>query len=80
MCESIYATTCISSGVVATAAINTALSQKDETRNPSMGWLRVVDSLKLQVSFAEYSLFYRALLQKRPEILRSLLLEATSYI
>ena len=33
--------------------------------------------LKLQVSFAEYSLFYRALLQKRPIILRSLLTEAT---
>ena len=29
------------------------------------------------VSFAEYSLFYRALLQKRPMILRSLLFEAT---
>jgi len=31
------------------------------------------------VSFAEYRLFNRALLQKRPVILRSLLLEATSY-
>ena len=29
-----------------------------------MGWLRLVGSLKLQVSFKEYSLFYRALLQK----------------
>jgi len=28
-----------------------------------MGWLRLVGSLKLYVSFAEYSLFYRALLQ-----------------
>jgi len=45
----------------------------------TMGWLRLVGSLKLQVSFAEYSLFYRALLQKRPIILRSLLLEATPY-
>ena len=33
-----------------------------------MGWLLFVDT-KLQVSFAEYCLFYRALLQKRPEIL-----------
>ena len=33
-----------------------------------MGWLRSVGSLKLYVSFAEYSLFYRALLQKRPTI------------
>ena len=30
------------------------------------GWLQLVGSLKFQVSFAEYSLFYRALLQKRP--------------
>ena len=44
-----------------------------------MGWLRLVGSLKLQVSFAEYSLFYRALLQKRPIILRSLLIVATPY-
>ena len=35
-----------------------------------MGWLWLVGSLTLQVSFAEYSLFYRALLQKRPIILR----------
>jgi len=31
-----------------------------------MGCLRLVGSFKLQVSFAEYSLFNRALLQKRP--------------
>jgi len=42
-----------------------------------MGWLRLVGSLKIQVSFTEYHLFYRALLQKRPIILRSLLTEAT---
>jgi len=33
-----------------------------------IGWLLLVGSTKLQVSFAEYSLFYRALLQKRPII------------
>jgi len=44
-----------------------------------MGWLRWVGTLKLQVSFAEYSLLYRYLLQKRPVILRSLLIEATPY-
>jgi len=44
-----------------------------------MGWLRLVGSLKLQVSFAEYSLFYRALLQKRPIILKALLIVATPY-
>jgi len=43
----------------------------------NMGWLRLVGSLKLQVSFAEYRLFYRARLQKRPIIWRSLLLVAT---
>jgi len=32
----------------------------------------IVGSIKLQVSFAEYSLFYRALLQKRPKIFLSL--------
>ena len=45
-----------------------------------MGWLRLVGSLKFQVSFAEHCLFYRALLQKRPMILRSLLIVATTYI
>ena len=45
----------------------------------SMGWLRLVGSLKKQVSFAKYRLFYRALLQKRPIILRSLLIVATPY-
>ena len=42
-----------------------------------MGWLRSVGSIKLQVSFAEYRLFYRALLQKRPIILSILLTKAT---
>ena len=42
-----------------------------------IGWLRLVGSLKLQVSFAEYSLFCTAFLQKRPIILRSLLIVAT---
>ena len=46
----------------------------------TMGWHQLVDSLKLQVSFAEYSLFYRDLLQKRPIILRSLLIVATPYL
>ena len=41
-----------------------------------MQCLRLVASLKLQVSFAEYRLLYRALLQKRPIILRSLLIVA----
>jgi len=48
--------------------------------NSCMGWLRVVGSLKFQVSFAEYRLFYRALLQKRPVILRSLLIVVAPYL
>jgi len=44
-----------------------------------MGWLRSVGSIKLHVSFAEYLLFYRALLQKRPIILSILLTKATPY-
>ena len=48
-------------------------------RETGMGWFRLVVSSKLQVSFAAYRLFYRALLQKRPKILRSLLVEAPPY-
>ena len=42
-----------------------------------MGWLRLVGSLKLYVSLAEYSLFYGAVFQKRLGILWSLLYVAT---
>ena len=45
-----------------------------------MGLLRSVGSIKLYVSFAEYRLFYRALLQKRLIILSILLTEATPYM
>ena len=45
-----------------------------------MGWLRSVGSIKWQVSFAEYRLLYRALLQKRPIILSILLTKATPYM
>ena len=41
---------------------------------------RLVGSLKAQVSFAEYSLFYRALLPKTPIIWTSLLVVATPYV
>jgi len=37
-------------------------------RRVAMGRLRSVGSKELYVSFAEYRLFYRALLQKRPII------------
>ena len=52
---------------------------RDLSHISDMGWLRLVGSLKLQVSSAEYSLFYRALLQKRRIISRSLLSVATPY-
>ena len=42
-----------------------------------MGWLRSVGSIKLQLSSAEYRLFYRSLLRKRPIILLILLIVAT---
>ena len=45
-----------------------------------MGWLRFVGSFKSQVSFAEYRLFYRALLQKRLMILRSLLIGVSALL
>ena len=36
--------------------------------NIHMGWLQLVGSIELWVSFAEYCLLSRALLQKRPII------------
>jgi len=54
-----------------------------KTRNEPRAWdLCVAWSIQTStrhVSFAEYRLFYRALLQKRPIISRSLLVEATQY-
>ena len=45
-----------------------------------MGWLRLVGSFKLQVSFGECRLFDRALLQKRSVISRRLLIVDTPYL
>ena len=42
-------------------------------------WLRLVGSLKLQVSFAKETYKRDDILQKRPMILRSLLIVATPY-
>ena len=56
------------------------LRQRLLVQRSRMGWLRFVGSVKLQVSFSECGLFYRALLQKRLIILRSLLIVATPYI
>jgi len=46
------------------------------TRDRAMGWLRLVGSLKLQVSFAKEPYKRDDILQKRPVTLRSLLLVA----
>jgi len=45
-----------------------------------MGWLRLVGSLKLKVAFAKEPYKRDDILQKRPVILRSLLMVATPYI
>ena len=45
-----------------------------------MGWLRLVGPLKLQVSFAKEPYKTDDILQKRPIIIRSLLIIATKYI
>jgi len=45
-----------------------------------MGWLRLVGSLKLQASFAKEPYQKDDILQKRPILLRSLLIVATSYL
>jgi len=44
-----------------------------------MGWLRLVGSLKLQASFAKEPYKGEDILQKRPILVRSLLIKATSY-
>jgi len=46
----------------------------------NMGWLRIVGSLKLLASFAKEAYKTDYILQKRPVILRSLLIVATPYL
>ena len=45
-----------------------------------MGWLRLVGALKVQVSFAKEPYKRDDILQKRPIILRRLLIVATPYV
>jgi len=49
-------------------------------RHSGMGWLWLEGSLKLNVSCAEYCLFYKDLWQKRPIVLRSQPIVVTSYV
>ena len=67
-------------GVLYCVAVSCSVLQSSVCRLFTMGWLRLVGSLKLWVSFAEYSLFYRALFQKRSIILRSLLTVVTPLV
>jgi len=77
----------IAAGAMICDMIHSAIADRegyvDDSRDSAlichMGWLWLVGSIKLQVSLAEYSLFYRSLLQKRPIILSILLTEATPY-
>jgi len=63
-----------------TAPHCTALHHTATRTGSAMGWLRSVGLIKSKVSFAEYRLFYRALLQRRPIIESILPTEATPYI
>ena len=64
---------------VKTAHVKTEHVQ-NSTCQSSMGWLRLVGSLKSWVSFAKETYKRDCILQKRPIILRSLQIVATSYV
>jgi len=55
---------CVCASETEKVCVRECVNRKDR-RLGDMGWLRLVGSTKLQVSFAEYRLFYRALLCKR---------------
>jgi len=57
-----------------------ARTSANDDSDVDMGWLRSVGSSKLYIFFAEYHLFYRALLQRRPIISRSPRIVATPYV
>jgi len=56
------------------------MSRIHMSHSTDMGWLRLVGSFKLQFSFAKEPYKRDYLLQKRPIILRSLLIVATSHV
>ena len=87
MCVSLGVYMCVSLGVYmcVSLALSSFLSVRVGELQLSwlfsgMGWLRSAGSIKLQVSFAEYRLFYRSLLQKRRIIFSILLTKATPYV
>jgi len=72
---------CVCACVCACARVRVCVCERDREKermkdwlckslhiHSTMGWLRLVGSIQLQVSFVEYRLFHRALLQKRPII------------
>ena len=72
--------TTTSIGLFCKRSLEKRLYSAKQTYNfQTMGWLRLVGSLKLYACFAEYSLFSRLLLQKSPIDVRSLLIDATLY-
>jgi len=89
MCLSVYIGECVRVRVCVCVCVRVCVCvcvcvcihrpSSNSTSACTMGWLRLVGSLKLQVSFVEYHLFYRALWQKRPIILRSLLVDVCSH-
>ena len=56
------------------------MSHMNHVSRVTMGWLWLVGSFKTYVAFAEHSLFYRALLEKRPMFLGILLIVANPYL
>jgi len=77
MSEARCACACVASHIKETRSTTYRIWLEFLLCETGMRCLQLVGSLELQVSFAEYSLFYMALVQKRPIILRSLLIVAT---
>jgi len=64
---------------IPTATRESCVAAAQNTQWTSLGWLRLVSSLKLQDSVAKEPYKRDNILQKRPIILRSLLIVATPY-
>ena len=80
MCHYLPSNVSISLSLSCTIFLFYSLNHPALSLTCTMGWLRSVRSIKLQVSFAGYRLFYRALLQKRPMILSIQLTKSTPYL
>jgi len=67
----------ISKKIIYTLSIHEYIESSSLHYVYNMGWLRLVGSLQLQVSFANETYKRDDILQQRPTILRSLLIVAT---